>query len=188
MVYDRPEVIGSSRNFKTAQPPVERGLSGFLWGGLAMPAGGPLWSSPGIWHNGHARATTTNLAIEAMPELETSKFQPLPDSIAIALPKAAIAEFCRRWKVREFYLFGSVLRDDFRPSSDVDVMVQALLGAAWGLLELVRMQRDLEAVFGRKVDLLTRKSIEQSENWIRRREILDTARLVCVWPDLRGVA
>lgn len=100
------------------------------------------------------------------------------EELAIALPEAAIAEFCQRWNIKEFYLFGSVLRADFRPDSDVDVMIQFAPASACGLLQLVRMKYELEDLFERKVDLLTKKSIEQSENWIRRKEILGTARLI----------
>jgi predicted nucleotidyltransferase len=84
----------------------------------------------------------------------------------------AIAEFCQRWQINEFYLFGSVLREDFRPDSDID--------APWGLLEFVRIKRELETFLGREVDLVTKKSIEQSHNWIRRKEILGTAQVVYV--------
>ena len=114
-----------------------------------------------------------------MRESEGSGVQPLPASIAIVLPQAAIADFCQRWKIQEFYLFGSVVRHDFRPDSDIDVMVQFEPDARWGF-EIVDMKQELEKIFGLKVDLLTKKSIEQSENWIRRKEILETARLVYV--------
>ena len=106
-------------------------------------------------------------------------FQVLSDPIAIELPQAEIAQFCQRWNVQEFYLFGSVLRDDFRLDSDIDVMVQFSPDAHWGF-EIVEMKQDLEKIFRRKVDFLTKPSIEQSENWIRRKEILGTARLVYV--------
>jgi uncharacterized protein len=115
-----------------------------------------------------------------MKKVEFAGFQLLSDPIAIELPQAEIAQFCQRWKVQEFYLFGSVLRDDFRPDSDIDVIVQVDPDAVCGLLELVRMKRELAALFMRSVDLLTKKSIEQSENWIRRKEILGTARLIYV--------
>lgn len=98
---------------------------------------------------------------------------------ALALPKKEIVQFCQRWKVEEFYLFGSVLRKDFSPQSDVDVMVQFAPEAEWGF-EIVEMKQELEKVFKRKVDLLTKKSIEQSDNWIRKPEILGTARLIYV--------
>ncbi len=94
--------------------------------------------------------------------------------------EAAVANFCQRWQIAEFYLFGSVLRGDFRSDSDIDATVKFAPNSRCGLFELVRMKRELEAVFGRDVDLLTKKSIEQSENWIRRKEILGSARLIYV--------
>ncbi|MGG6262968.1 nucleotidyltransferase family protein [Leptolyngbya sp. AN03gr2] len=100
-------------------------------------------------------------------------------TIQIPLSQAEIAQFCQRWKIREFYLFGSVLRDDFRPDSDVDVMVTFAPDAEWGF-EFVEIKRELEQLFDRKVDLLTKASIEQSHNWIRRKEILGTAKLIYV--------
>ncbi len=99
---------------------------------------------------------------------------------AILLPQKALIDFCQQWKIKEFFLFGSVLREDFRPDSDIDVMVNFEEDAPWGLLELVRMQRELQALFNREVDLVTKKSIEQSDNWIRRQEILSTAQAVYV--------
>jgi len=115
-----------------------------------------------------------------MKESKVTGFKQLPRPLAIPLPQAAITEFCQRWRIKEFYLFGSVLRNDFRTDSDIDVMVQFAVDVHWGLLELVRMKRELETLFERKVDLLTKESIEQSENWIRRREILRTAELIYV--------
>ncbi|MFB8788818.1 MAG: nucleotidyltransferase family protein [Potamolinea sp.] len=91
-----------------------------------------------------------------------------------------IAEFCQRWQIKEFYLFGSVLREDFRSDSDIDIMVTFEENAPWGLLEFVRMKRELQNFLGREVDLVTKKSIEQSHNWIRRDEILGTAQVVYV--------
>ena len=91
------------------------------------------------------------------------------------LPKEKIAEFCDRWKITELALFGSILRDDFRPDSDVDVLVTFASDAKWGLFKLVEMQQDLETIVGRDVDLIERKAIEHSHNWLRRKEILGSA-------------
>ena len=99
--------------------------------------------------------------------------------LAIALPKTAIANFCERWKIEEFYLFGSILRDDFHAESDVDVMVTFQPNHSWGF-EIVDMKAELEDLFVRKVDFMTKKSIENSHNDIRRKEILSTAELVYV--------
>ena len=95
-------------------------------------------------------------------------------SLAVDIDQEQLAAFCRRWKVKEFSLFGSVLRHDFRADSDVDVLVDFTEDADWSLLDIVAMKQELEAAFGRHVDLLTRRAVEQSPNWIRRRAILDS--------------
>ena len=96
----------------------------------------------------------------------------------ISIDREKIAAFCRKWRVTEFSLFGSVLRDDFRPDSDVDVLVRFATDAAWGLFDLCRMEEELRELFGRDVDLVTRDSLEQSENYIRRRAILGSLEVV----------
>jgi hypothetical protein len=96
----------------------------------------------------------------------------------ITLPKEKIAEFCSRWKITEFALFGSVLRDDFGPTSDVDVLVTFASDARWSLLDHVTMQDELAVLYGRKVDLVSRRGIERSRNPIRRRDILDSAEII----------
>jgi uncharacterized protein len=98
----------------------------------------------------------------------------------VALPMDQVAEFCRRWKVRELAVFGSFLRDDFRPDSDLDLLYTFDDEADWTLFDLVAMDQEVEAVLGRPVDLVDRKSIEKSENWIRRRAILGTAETIYV--------
>jgi predicted nucleotidyltransferase len=90
----------------------------------------------------------------------------------IHLPEAEIQSFCRRWQIVELSLFGSVLREDFRPESDVDVLVTFAPEARRSLFDMVRMQNELEAILGRKVDLVERKAVEESENYIRRKRIL----------------
>jgi predicted nucleotidyltransferase len=95
--------------------------------------------------------------------------------IAIDYDKEKLSDFCRRWKITEFSLFGSVVRDDFGPESDVDVMVTFEEGAPWGLFNMVHMEDELVEIFGRPVDLMTRRSIERSLNPIRRNSILGNA-------------
>lgn len=99
-------------------------------------------------------------------------------SKGIDVPREKIVEFCRRWKIREFALFGSVLRDDFRPESDIDVLVAFAADARWSLLDHVTMQEELKSIFGRNVDLVSKKGIERSRNPIRRKEILDSAEVI----------
>ncbi|MBL7141086.1 MAG: nucleotidyltransferase family protein [Planctomycetes bacterium] len=96
----------------------------------------------------------------------------------LKIDEAALAEFCRRWKVQELSAFGSVLRDDFGPESDVDLLVTFAPDAEWTLFDHFRMEEELSEILGREVDLLTRRSVESSPNWIRRRSILETARTI----------
>ncbi len=91
----------------------------------------------------------------------------------IHLPEAEIERFCRRWRISELSLFGSVLREDFRPDSDVDLLVTFAADTRWSLFDMVRMQKELEAILGREVDLVERNAVEQSENYIRRKRILN---------------
>lgn len=94
--------------------------------------------------------------------------------IQIEIPKEEIAAFCRKWKITEFALFGSVLREDFRPDSDIDVLVTFAPDARYSLFNLVEMQEELQQIFGRKVDLIEREAVEQSQNYIRRKHILSS--------------
>ena len=89
-----------------------------------------------------------------------------------------IKTFCEKWKITEFSLFGSVLTDDFRPDSDVEVLVTFAEDAHWGLFDLVDMEDELKVIFARDVDLLTRRSVVRSENYLMRRSILSGVRTV----------
>jgi predicted nucleotidyltransferase len=93
----------------------------------------------------------------------------------VDIPKEQIAEFCRKWKVREFSLFGSVLRDDFGPDSDVDVLVSFEPAATWDLFDLVAMRDELMAMFGRSVDLVEKEGLR---NPFRQRRILSTREVI----------
>ena len=95
--------------------------------------------------------------------------------VKIDLPREEIVAFCRRWKITEFSLFGSVLRDDFGPESDVDILVTFAPDAEWGLLDHVRIEEELATLLGRPVNIVTRRAVERSSNWIRRQAILETA-------------
>lgn len=93
----------------------------------------------------------------------------------LALDPGRLRAFYQRWGVAELALFGSVLRDDFRADSDVDIIVTFVPDARHGLFDLMAMEEELAVLFGRPVDLVTRRSVEESDNWIRRRAILDSA-------------
>jgi uncharacterized protein len=92
--------------------------------------------------------------------------------------RAKIEEFCRRWKVIELAFFGSVLRETFRPDSDVDILVSFAPDSHTSLFDLVDMEEELTDIIGRKVDLVCRAGIERSHNHIRRQAILSTAEVV----------
>ncbi len=96
----------------------------------------------------------------------------------IEIPREEIAAFCRKWKIEELSLFGSALREDFRPDSDVDVLVRFSPEAHWGLFDLMRMEEELKTIFGREVDLVERSSVEQSRNYIRRKAILNNLEMI----------
>jgi hypothetical protein len=94
-----------------------------------------------------------------------------------AISADEIAKFCRRWKISELALFGSALRDDFGPESDVDILVEFDKDADWSLLDRIQMQRELQTLLGRKVDLVSKRALERSRNWLFRREVLSTAKV-----------
>lgn len=96
----------------------------------------------------------------------------------IPLPTEEITAFCHKWELTEFALFGSVLREDFRPDSDIDVMVQFHPDAHPTFSTLDQMETELKQLFQRDIDLITRKGIETSRNYLRRQEILSSARII----------
>jgi predicted nucleotidyltransferase len=99
-------------------------------------------------------------------------------SVHIEIPQEEVAAFCRRWRIDELALFGSVLRHDFRPDSDVDVLVSFGREARHTLFDLVRMREELQKILGRPVDLVSRRAVEESRNYLRRKAILESAEVV----------
>ena len=96
----------------------------------------------------------------------------------IDLSADQLTEFCRRWKVAELAVFGSVLGSDFGPDSDVDMLVTFAFDARWSLFDHVRMQDELSALVKRNVDLVSRKGIEKSRNYLRRKAILESSEVI----------
>ncbi len=96
------------------------------------------------------------------------------------LTKEEVIEFCQKWQITELALFGSILRDDFTANSDVDILVTFAPQARRSLFDLIQMRDELKQLLGRKVDVLTRKSVEQSHNWLRKQNILNSARVIYV--------
>ncbi len=100
--------------------------------------------------------------------------------IKVKVPKVKIAEFCKRWNISEFAIFGSALSADFRPDSDVDVLVSFDPQAHITLFDMVHMQDELKAIFGREVDLISKHGVETSRNYLRRKKILESAQVIHV--------
>ena len=96
-------------------------------------------------------------------------------NLQIQINHERIAEFCRKWMVVEFSLFGSVLRDDFAPESDVDVAAALAPDAPWSLYEWVDMIEELQEIFGRKVHLVEQTAVR---NPYRRHEIFTTKQVI----------
>lgn len=92
-----------------------------------------------------------------------------------SIDRHLLGDFCSRWRVTELALFGSVLRDNFRPDSDVDVLVTFEPDVPWSLWDLSRMRGELETLFGRSVDLVEKKGLR---NPFRRQAILSDARVI----------
>ena len=99
---------------------------------------------------------------------------------AFEIPSDKIADYCRRWKITELALFGSALRDDFNPESDIDVLVTFDGDVHWTLFDMVDMREELKDIFGHDVDLVSRRGIESSQNYLRRKEILSSAKVIHV--------
>ncbi|HYO12146.1 MAG TPA: nucleotidyltransferase family protein [Thermoanaerobaculia bacterium] len=99
-------------------------------------------------------------------------------TLRIALPEEELTSFCRRWKITELSAFGSVLREDFGPESDIDLLVTFAPDAHWTLFDMARMRDELARLLGREVDLVTRRGVEASRNPIRREAILSSAEII----------
>jgi predicted nucleotidyltransferase len=101
----------------------------------------------------------------------------------LRLPPAAIAQFCEKWQIVELSLFGSILRDDFRPAgedpSDIDFLYVTAPEARYGF-KFFDMQSELEHLLNRKVDLISKRGIEASRNPLRRKAILEAAQVIYV--------
>jgi hypothetical protein len=101
----------------------------------------------------------------------------MESKIQIELPMEKIRTFCKKWKITEFSLFGSVLREDFCLDSDIDVLVTFESNAPWSLWDLMDMRDELQKIFGRSVDLVEKEGLR---NPFRRHEILKTHEVVYV--------
>ena len=99
-------------------------------------------------------------------------------SVRFPLPTEALAAFCQKWRIVELAVFGSALREDFGPQSDIDFLARFASNAEWSLFDHAQMELELSALLGRDVDLVSRRAIEQSRNWVRRQSILESTEVV----------
>jgi predicted nucleotidyltransferase len=114
-------------------------------------------------------------------DLIMQDFQAIASKVAIN--ENQILAFCQRWKITEFSLFGSVLRDDFQPeSSDIDVLISFTPDAHWTLFDWADMENEIQQIFQRKVDLISRRGLERSRNEQRRQAILNSILVINVAP------
>jgi predicted nucleotidyltransferase len=92
-----------------------------------------------------------------------------------------LADFCEKWQIEELALFGSILRDDFRRGgedpSDVDILYTCMPQAQYGF-EIFDMKEELEILFARKVDFVSKNAVQKSRNWLRRKTILESAQVI----------
>ena len=93
----------------------------------------------------------------------------------LEIPDEVIRRFCRKWKIAELALFGSVLRGDFTPDSDIDVLATFASAAQWSLFDHARMREELSTLLGREADVVETTGLR---NPFRRQEILATRRVI----------
>ncbi len=96
----------------------------------------------------------------------------------LKLSQIDINKICEEWNIRKLFLFGSILRDDFNENSDIDILIQFNPDARQGLLTLAKLKHHLEDMTQRSVDVAVQESVENSDNWIRKQEILNTAQVI----------
>lgn len=100
--------------------------------------------------------------------------------LQIAVPREEVIVFCKRWNIAELAFFGSVLRDDFGPESDIDVLVDIRSGTKHDISAILDMEKELGGILGRDVDLVFRLDVERSRNYIRREAVLGSAEVFYV--------
>jgi uncharacterized protein len=101
-------------------------------------------------------------------------------ALRISIDADKLQEFCRKWSIAELAVFGSALREDFRPDSDVDFLATFSPESRASLMQRQEMEDELAKIIGRRVDLVSRRGVEMSRNPWRRDEILSTAETVYV--------
>ena len=96
----------------------------------------------------------------------------------IQIREEALKALCRKWKIRRVELFGSALRGDMTPESDVDLLVEFEPDEEWSLMDLAKAQGEFSRLLNRRVDIVDRANLRRSANWIRREAILSSAEVI----------
>ena len=96
----------------------------------------------------------------------------------VSVPGSRLAEYCRANGIARLDVFGSALRADFGPDSDIDLLVEFEPDRTPGLFDFARMEEELSDIFGREVDLVERSAVERSRNYIRRAAILESTETI----------
>jgi uncharacterized protein len=96
----------------------------------------------------------------------------------LGITPADLTQFCQTAQIIELALFGSILRDDFRPDSDIDILVTFSPDCKIDLMQFVQLEYDLEDWLQRDVDLVSKRAVENDRNWIRRQEILNHHQII----------
>ena len=98
--------------------------------------------------------------------------------MSLGVPADKVADFCQRWKISSLGVFGSAVRGELRPGSDIDLLVTFQPDADWTMFDHFTMEEQLSHLFGREVDLVSIRALEENQNPIYRRQILDSARQI----------
>ncbi|QHU99070.1 nucleotidyltransferase family protein [Synechocystis sp. CACIAM 05] len=91
-----------------------------------------------------------------------------------------LCQFCQQHKITELSVFGSILREDFNVNSDIDLLVKFDPNAHISLMDMIKIEDEFKRLLRRNIDLVSKKAIENSKNWIRRQNILDNAEIIYV--------
>jgi uncharacterized protein len=94
------------------------------------------------------------------------------------LPSGLIDQFCRKWQIECLSVFGSIVRNELSPQSDIDFLVEFEPQVCYGFREILEAQDELSAIVGRFVDFVIKKSLERSANYVRKRNIFESARII----------
>jgi len=99
-----------------------------------------------------------------------------PMNLGVSVEK--IADFCKHWKIKRLAVFGSAVRGELRPDSDLDLLVTFATDADWSMFDHYRMENELVELFARDVDLISSRALQENPNWIYRKEIFDNAKVI----------